>query len=51
MREPFSRANDRRPPRGLGGYPERKTLRAFLFGGGMHFEKGKGVFLSGFCPR
>ena len=33
------------------GNPERKTLLAFLIWRGWIFsEKGKGVFLSGFCP-
>ncbi len=34
------------------GNPERKNTPciSILAGGGISFEKGKGVFLSGFCP-
>ena len=35
------------------GNPERKNTPCIsdLAGGEISFEKGKGVFLSGFCPR
>src|SRR3989344_3160311 len=40
------------PPRGLGGNTERKTTPCIsdLAGVKFFFEKGKGVFLSGFLP-
>src|SRR3989338_707593 len=43
--------NRRRTPPSTAATPKEKTLPAFYFWrGGMRFEKGKGVFLSGFRP-
>src|SRR3989338_9117463 len=43
--------NRRRTPPSTAATPKERTLPAFYFWrGGMRFEKGKGVFLSGFRP-
>jgi len=39
------------PPRRASATPKEKILLAFLiWRGEISFEKGKGVFISGFCP-